>query len=136
MPDLSEGVENKLFSSIRVASSLEELYNTVKVKRYTLARIRRMVLSAFIGADKEFFMKQPPYIRVLGFNSEGEKILRKFSNSQIPFVSRAAEIEKLGENALKVFKTECNATDLYSLAFSKPLPCGLEYTSKIIKTEC
>ena len=136
LPDLSEGVENKLFSSIRVASSVEELYNTVKVKRYTHARIRRMVLSAFIGADNSFFMKQPPYIRVLGFNSEGEKILRQCADSPIPLVSRGAEIEKISEDALKVFRTECRATDLYSLAFSKPFDCGLEYTSKIIKTEC
>jgi hypothetical protein len=120
LPDLSEGLENKLFSAIRVATSTEELYNTVKVKRYTHARIRRLALSAFIGADNGFFMKQPPYIRVLGFNGEGEKILRNSPKTDIPLVSRVSEIENLGSNAQKVFKTECRATDLYSLGFSKP----------------
>ncbi len=33
LPDLSEGLENKLFSEINVALSLEELYNGMKVKR-------------------------------------------------------------------------------------------------------
>lgn len=136
LPDISEGIENKLFSAIRVATSLDDLYNRVKVKRYTLARIRRLALSALIGLDSTFFMKQPPYIRVLGFNKRGMTLLKERSvNSAIPVVSRVSEIKKLSEPALKLFETECRATDLFALALPTPAPCGLEYTSKIIKTE-
>lgn len=136
LPDISEGIENKLFSAIRVATSLDDLYNRVKVKRYTLARIRRLALSALIGLDSTFFMKQPPYIRALGFNKRGMTLLKERSvNSAIPVVSRVSEIKKLSEPALKLFETECRATDLFALALPTPAPCGLEYTSKIIKTE-
>lgn len=136
LPDISEGIENKLFSAIRVATSLDDLYNRVKVKRYTLARIRRLALSALIGLDSTFFMKQPPYIRVLGFNKRGMALLKERSaGSAIPVVSRVSEIKKLSEPALKLFETECRATDLFALALPTPAPCGLEYTSKIIKTE-
>ena len=136
LPDISEGIENKLFSAIRVATSLDDLYNRVKVKRYTLARIRRLALSALIGLDSTFFMKQPPYIRVLGFNERGMTLLKERSgNSAIPVVTRVSEIKKLSEPALKLFETECRATDLFALALPTPAPCGLEYTSKIIKTE-
>lgn len=136
LPDISEGIENKLFSAIRVATSLDDLYNRVKVKRYTLARIRRLALSALIGLDSTFFMKQPPYIRVLGFNERGMALLKERSgNSEIPIVTRVSEIKKLPEPALKLFETECRATDLFALALPTPAPCGLEYTSKIIKTE-
>ena len=136
LPDISEGIENKLFSAIRVATSLNDLYNRVKVKRYTLARIRRLALSALIGLDSTFFMKQPPYIRVLGFNERGMTLLKERSgNSAIPVVTRVSEIKKLSEPALKLFETECRATDLFALALPTPAPCGLEYTSKIIKTE-
>ena len=136
LPDISEGIENKLFSAIRVATSLDDLYNRVKVKRYTLARIRRLALSALIGLDSTFFMKQPPYIRVLGFNKRGMALLKERSaGSAIPVVSRVSEIKKLSKPALKLFETECRATDLFALALPTPAPCGLEYTSKIIKTE-
>ena len=136
LPDISEGLENKLFSAIRVATDLKDLYNRVKVKRYTLARIRRLALSAFIGLDSTFFMKPPPYIRVLGFNERGMALLKKKSaNSAVPVVTRVSEIKKLSEPALKLFETECRATDLFALALPTPAPCGLEYTSKIIKTE-
>ena len=136
LPDISEGLENKLFSAIRVATDLKDLYNRVKVKRYTLARIRRLALSAFIGLDSTFFMKPPPYIRVLGFNERGMALLKKKSaNSAVPVVTRVSEIKKLSEPAFKHFETECRATDLFALALPTPAPCGLEYTSKIIKTE-
>lgn len=134
LPDLSEGVENKLYSAIRVATSLEGLYNEIKVKRYTMARIRRLVLSAVLDADNTFFMKPLPYIRVLGFNKTGEAFLKeKMCNSPVPVIMRASETEALDDNAKKVFQTECKATDLFALTVTKPLHSGLEYTSKLIK---
>ena len=135
LPDLSEGVENKLFNSIKIATSLEELYNEIKVKRYTLARIRRLVLSAFIGIEKDFFMKPLPYVRVLGFNKEGEQLLRNISSPFVPMVTKATDILKISDDAIKVFKTECLATDLFALSVDIPLPCGIEYTSKLLKME-
>lgn len=135
LPDLSEGVENKLYDAIRVADSLEALYNEIKVKRYTLARVRRLVLSAFLGLDNEFFMKSVPYVRVLGFNKIGEQILRdNAKKSPVPIVSTIAQIKELDKFSQKVFEYESRATDLFSLSLPQILPCGLEYTSKIIKT--
>ncbi len=127
LPDLSEGVENKLFSAIRVATSLEELYNEIKVKRYTLARVRRLVLSAFLGVDNTLFMKAPPYVRILGFNSTGKQILKNADNS---VVTRVSEIKDT-----KVFEIENRATDLYNLSLKSPQKCGKEYTFKLITEE-
>ena len=137
LPDISEGVENKLFSSIRVATTLEEVYNSVKSKRYTLARIRRMVLSAFLGVDNSFFMQKPEYVRVLGFNNKGEEIIRERRKiSEIPLILKATEIGALSQKAQKMFALENKATDLYVLSLNKPQECGLEYKANLIKTEC
>ena len=135
LPDVSEGLENKLFSAIRVATGLFDVYNKIKSKRYTLARIRRIVLSAFLGLDNTFFMKAPPYIRVLGFNKNGKKIIsqqRKQKSNNL--VLKATEIKNLGALAEKMFELENRATDLYLLSLKKPQECGLEYTAKLIKT--
>lgn len=133
LPDISEGIENKLFNNIKLAESLEELYNSIKVKRYTLARIRRLVLSAFIGMDNSFFMKPVPYIRVLGFSPVGKELLKNIaSKSPVPVITRTADVNNLDASAKKVFECECRATDLFGLTLSEPLKCGLEYTSKII----
>lgn len=134
LPDLSEGVENKLFTQIKLANRLDDLYNGMKVKRYTLARIRRLVLSAFLRLDNSMFLKTPPYLRVLGFNKTGEEIVRQNAkNSKIPVIMRVSEIDALGEDAKKVFQAESRATDLYALSLKEPFACSLEYTRTLIK---
>lgn len=137
LPDVSEGIENKLFSAVRVATTLEEVYNNVKSKRYTLARIRRMTLSAFLGLDNEFFLKTPEYVRVLGFNKTGEEIIRERRKvSKMPLILKATEIKALSPTAQKMLELENKATDLYMLSLKKPASCGLEYKANLIKTEC
>jgi len=136
LPDLSEGLENKLFFSIRVATSLDELCTMIKTKRYSYARIRRLVLSAFLGFDNEFFKEIPPYTRVLGFSEMGQKHLGTVIEGDIPIVTRASEIKLLDEKSIKVFEAECRATDLFSLSLSTPQECGAEYKAKFLKTEC
>ena len=50
----------------------DELYFLAKTKRYTLARIRRAVLCAFLGVDKKMLHEPDGYIRILGMNSRGQ----------------------------------------------------------------
>ncbi len=136
LPDLSEGLENKLFKAVKESNSLEELYENIKVKRYTLSRIRRLVLSSYLGIDNSFFMKPLPYVRVLGFSKSGEEYLKSvIKSSPIPIVLRVSDIEELGAYAKQVFEIENRATDQFALAVKKPLNCGIEYTKKIIKVE-
>lgn len=128
LPDLSEGVENKLFSAIKTATTLNELYDKVKVKRYPLARIRRLVLSAFLGFDSSYFMKPLPYVRVLGFNKYGKSVIKQAkATSKTPIVTKVSEIKES-----PVFLLESKASDLYNLSLETPKPCGMEYTFKII----
>ncbi len=134
LPDISEGLENKIYFSARVATSLDELYNMIKTKRYTLARIRRLILSAFLGLDNRFFMTTPPYVRVLGFNETGVSHLKK-PQGVIPIITRAAQIKLLESDAQVVFDTECRATDIYNLSLGTPLECGSEQRMKLLKTE-
>lgn len=134
LPDISEGLHNKIYFSARVATSLDELYNMIKTKRYTLARIRRLVLSAFLGIDCRFFMTTPPYVRVLGFSNKGLAHL-KTPQGVIPVITRALQIKNLDEDSQKVFEIECRATDIYNLALECPLECGSEQRMKLLKKE-
>ena len=134
LPDISEGLENKIYFSARVATSLDELYNMIKTKRYTMARIRRLVLSAFLNFDGKFFMRTPPYVRLLGFSPQGAAHLKK-PQGIIPVITRASQIKELEKDSRQVFETECRATDIYALCLGKPLECGTEQKMKMLKTE-
>ena len=134
LPDLSEGLDNALFASARQADSYDELCDLLKSKRYTLARVRRLILSAYLRLDDEFFMKTPPYVRILGFNKFGERHLKEFK-STLPLIKRVAEVSTLGKAAIKVLETESRTTDIFSLSLENPQTCGAEYTFKLIKDD-
>lgn len=128
LPDLSEGLENRLAAAVRKASGLEELYFLIKTKRYPLARIRRLVLSAFLDIPKSYCRHTPPYLRILGMNRAGREILAKAS-PVIPMSHSAAHLDGLGGLAAGFIRLEAASTDLYTLALPKPLSCGYEYTA-------
>lgn len=129
LPDISEGLENRIYSGIRTAVSVEQLISSVKSKRYSHARIRRILLSAFLGLNRTELPDSPAYLRVLAFNKTGREILRAAKHSaRLPFIVNAADTALLDKTAKAMFETECKATDLYSLCTPEKGPCGLDMT--------
>lgn len=133
LPDISEGLENRLLFAVRSSSTVEELEYQLKSKRYTLARVRRLILSAFLGLDNSFFMKTPPYVRLLGASGKGLDMLS--GGTVYDILTKPSQIKNLGKDAQKVFETECRATDIFTLSLNVPLEAGLEYKRKFLKSE-
>lgn len=131
LPDLSEGIENLLYKKIKLASSYNELCELVKTKRYTMARTRRIVLSAFLGLDNSYFLKEPPYVRVLGFTSKGLDIIPK--QSKKPIITKISQINRLEESSKAVLKLENMINDVYSLSLDNPKEMISESSEKILK---
>lgn len=131
LPDVSEGLENRLYKAARQAGNLEEFYTLVKSKRYSHARIRRLAMAAFLGLTQDL-PALPPYLRVLGMTPLGEKILRQAKPS-LPIAVRPGDFQRLGGEAQQIFTLEAKADDLYALALPSPPPCGRDYTEKLVK---
>lgn len=131
LPDLSEGLENRLYQAVRRACSLEELYALTKNKRVSHARVRRLVLSAFLGISAPL-PAEPPYLRILGATSRGLQALGQLRPA-LPVVARVKDIEALSPEAQSVFRLEALAGDLYGLASPSPQPPGRDYTERFIK---
>ncbi len=134
LPDISEGLENRLYAAARKAASLEELYALVKTKRYPLARVRRLVLSAFLGVTNALTQSFPPYVRILGMNPRGAEILHVSKmTTKRPIIANSSDILSLDNIAQNVIELESQSTDVYSLFLPNPYPCGLEWTAGICK---
>ena len=131
LPDVSEGLEHRLYKAARQAGTLEEFYTLAKSKRYSHARIRRLAMAAFLGLTKDLPLL-PSYLRVLGMTPLGERILRQASPT-LPLVVRPGDIRRLDEECRRLFALEAKADDLYALAQPCPPPCGRDYTEKLIK---
>ena len=61
----------------RTESTLEEIAQATKSKRYTRSRIDRMLLCGFLGITLEDLLTQPPYVRVLAFTDRGRAVLKQ-----------------------------------------------------------
>lgn len=130
-PNVLLGLENRIYRAARVAGSLNELYFLVKTKRYTLARIRRIILSAFLGITKNDLQFSNSYVRILGMNGKGKEILAA-AKCNIPVNTSLSQLEKTGDKAKKQARLEARCDDQYALAFDKKRPCGLDFTAKPI----
>lgn len=134
LPMMSEGLENRMYAAIRKATSLAELEESMKTKRYPLTRIRRLIWSAFLGVTKDYTEKQPSYIRVLATNERGKEILSA-ANPTVPLLYRASQVANLDEDCKRLWELETRATDLHALACLTPRPCGTDYTTGLIRSD-
>lgn len=75
LPYGSEGLWRKLMHASRRCSSLDEILNEVKSKRYTRSRLDRMVMCAFLSLDRDRMASPPEYTRVLAFTDRGRQLL-------------------------------------------------------------
>ncbi len=133
LPDVSEGLENRIYAAVRKASTLEELYDSVKTKRYTHARIRRIILSAFLGLNSSLSDGVPPYLRVIGFNSRGLEILHSAKmTTKLPIITNSSDILSLDSKARNMIELEGRSADLFALCMPHAAPCGLDMTTGII----
>lgn len=126
LPDISEGLENKILKEILTSSSLNELILNSKSKRYTYTRINRILAQSFLNLENFDLLslsKTPvPYARVLGFNSTGQNMLKKINaNSDIRIITKVPKnnlcdhmkIDILGTKAYSLLNPKINPMDDY-----------------------
>lgn len=130
--DVGQGLEHRIYGA-RMAGSLDELLFTVKTKRYTMARIRRIMLSLLIGITKDDMKQLPPYGRILAFNERGKEILAKAKNhTRIPYASSIARLSQISETAERFAELEIRASDVYGLALETVTSAQKDYRAKIM----
>lgn len=134
VPDLSEGLENRIYASIRQSCSVEEIYTLSKSKRYTAARIRRVVMSAFLGLESVYGEQSAPYIRVLGFNSRGREILARMKGTAtLPVSDSLAYLSRVNDTCAAFVELESRATDIYLLGLPTIRPCGYDFITDSVR---
>lgn len=134
LPDLSEGLAYRFFHAIGQATTLQDLCQGVKTKRYPLSRIRRLIMNAFLQTDATLLYEKPPYIRILGIGKQGIQILKKAKTTATTIVgSRLLDLQKNSCSAQKFALQEVKVSDAYHLLLKNPRPCGLEYSQPMIK---
>jgi predicted nucleotidyltransferase len=124
--DVNEGIENKIYKSIFTSNNLYELQQSVKSKRYTLTKIKRILNNILLGITKDDMytvknIKTLPYVRILAFNDKGREIIKQIKlNSDIKIINKFSNID-FGDD--KVFETlisyDVRATNMYNIPYYK-----------------
>ena len=110
-----EGLFHRVYDAVHRCATVEELLAEAKTKRYTAARLRRMILAAWLGLPKA--PDTVPYARVLAANEMGRSLLRQMRGTEQPVLTKAADVAALGPAAEALFRQEAVYTDLYTLAY-------------------
>ena len=136
LPDsgAAEGLPQRMEKAGRQCRSVEEFYELVKTKRYTHARLRRLVLWAYLGLTADNRPEHPLYIRVLGFNERGQGLLKEMKKTAaLPVITKPAHARKLEGQAREQFEREAYYTDLYDLCFDSIPASGREFTTDAVR---
>ena len=139
LPDVSEGLEFAIKNAANSCNSLVELLNIIKSKRYTQTRIQRILLYSLLGItkkDMEISKKTLPYVRVLGFNSNGKNLISEIyrCNPKINIITSVKKFtdKNLNRNLKSMLEKDIWATDVYTIGYEYDSWSNLDYTNKII----
>lgn len=137
LPDVSEGLENAIKSAANSCNNITDLISLIKSKRYAQTRIQRILLYALLDITEQDMInstKVTPYIRVLGINSNGKKILSEIANSRLNIITSPKKF--LDQSSNKILKNmllkDINATNIYTLGYEYNSTSNLDYTTPIV----
>ena len=145
---VTEGLENRIKKASLKSSTVEQLINSIKTRRYTRTKIQRMILHLMMSLSKKdvktFNRYGPLYARVLGFSKKGKTLLRTIKkSSSTPLISKLSnylrqtiseENNNVRNRLIKMLDHDILATDIYVLANEKAEDrvARLDFTHKIL----
>jgi Protein of unknown function (DUF795). len=127
LPYMEEGLANRLRQASTDCKSLEEVLNYCTTNRYPTSRISRILCSLLLGTTGSFLEELKNagyvrYIRVLGFNEKGRKLLSAArKKASLPIITRPAGYRRIRDSlAKRLFEFDARATDVYVLGYKRP----------------
>ena len=134
LPGVGEGLEHRLYRLCRETAGREALLEALKCRRYTRARLSRLLTHALLGVDRALVEAHPmpAYARLIGVREGAEPLLAELKRrATLPIVPSPGALR--GDPC---FQLECRATDLWALLHDAPefRLSGREFREKFVKT--
>ena len=135
LPGVAEGLERRILRCASGASTREELLDALKCKRYTRARLSRILACALLGLTNALAERhpEPEYARLMGMRRDARPLLSELKRrAKLPIVSDPVRLQ-----SDECFRLECRATDLRALQCDDPSErrAGQELTRKFVMVE-
>jgi predicted nucleotidyltransferase len=128
--EVSEGLEYRIYEGARSCGTLAELRRYIKSRRYSMTRVNRILLYGIMGVNRtltaEIDQHGPSYLHVLGFSSQGQKILQQINKrSRLQVLNRGKDVKRFFEENRgyapgAMLGLDIKAADVYSLLMPDP----------------
>lgn len=128
--EVNEGLEYRIKDAAIRSTSLPELRQAIKSKRYSMTRINRTLIYALLDITRkkieQFDERGALYYHILAFSERGQSILQKLRDySSLPVLSRGHMVKKaasgkFGTAVKEMISLDIIATDLFSLLLPHP----------------
>ena len=120
LPEVSEGLENRIKEAVLKAKDMDGLVSGIVTKRYTQARVRRILAQLLLGIDKELLTEAEnsgaAYAKVLAFNEKGAKLLRRAQDrGSIPVLSNINKNIMIDGAANRMLAADIRSNDIYTI---------------------
>ncbi len=133
---VAEGLENRLKQAAVRGATVHDIIMGVKTKRYTYARIARIMVQALLWMDKDRYRRicedQAFYGRVLGFSRRGASLLRQMrkDTAVMPIYTNPKQGSEAGGSIHVSMAWDALAADVYSILKGATVYEGSEYVKK------
>lgn len=99
------------------ATDLQNLIELSKTKKYTTARIRRLIWYALFGVTSSDLCAKPKYTQLLAMDDRGAKLLRRIHRQgTIDILTKPADYHCMSEEAVYQAEKDIRADQLFLLA--------------------
>lgn len=131
--DCTEGLENRIKALAPTSKNLKDFIDKLETKRYTRARLRRIVTANTLQITKDFTekcLKSNLYLKVLAVASDKVSLLSDFSACKNKLITRKSDADGLTGIQKACFLKDVYANDVYNLITKKHTN---EYQMLIVK---
>ena len=131
--DCNSELANSLEKAAAISSSMEMLFENLPTKRYTRARLNRIILAVFLDVKNDM-PKDIQYIRLLGFDKKGEQYLKEISKvCSLPISHSAKILSEKSEECRIIAMAESRACDMQATFCKFSGEPRQDFTNKIVK---
>ena len=118
-PSGGEGLGNLLKKAVIKCNSWNDIIMYCKSKRYTYTRLSRLAMQIILGMKDVNNDVYPTYIRILGFNERGRRLLsyiKKNELCRLPLITNInKERDTLNKEASAMIDEEVRYSDIYNM---------------------
>ncbi len=128
--NVNGGIENKILKCIRSSSDVNEIAHCTKSKMYTHSRIRQILLSAVLGVKRSDLLNGPSYIRILGFNDIGRRIINEMkTKADLPVIGNLSQLNSTNPQIRRDSDLDYSAGRIYGLCLENCKSANPEFST-------